>query len=407
MKTPQKSAFVMVLLLLPLLFGAEPAMATSTIRNAWVAIYTGSQSYTNATCALCHDETGGPNLGNNAYGERIRQGIASGLTNANAIRAAAGAASIKSNGGCARNIDEIYLSTQPGWTSGSGNQIFDPATGALVTSIAAPTGIGTLDPAVPLAAKGDFNGDCQSDILWENTANGYIYAWLMNGTTATTGNTISQGVSSEWKLGGVGDFDGDGKSDLVWQNTTTGAVYVWLMDGITVKAPTTGVPIQLGVPLQWTIVGVGDFNADGTPDILWQDTASGDVYVWFMNGTTVTNARYIAQGMGTSWKVVAIADLNGDAKPDILWQNATTGDVYMWFMNGTTVSGGRYLAQGMGTAWQVVGTADLNADATPDILWQNATGDVYFWTINGNGTTVSGGRYLAQGMGTWKVVGPK
>jgi hypothetical protein len=36
------------------------------------------------------------------------------------------------------------------------------------------------------------------------------------------------------------------------------------------------------------IAGSGDFNDDGNSDVLWRDT-SGNVAIWFMNGTTVPN----------------------------------------------------------------------------------------------------------------------
>jgi hypothetical protein len=42
------------------------------------------------------------------------------------------------------------------------------------------------------------------------------------------------------------------------------------------------------VPTTWSIVETGDFNGDGKSDILWRDT-SGNVGMWFMNGTTVLN----------------------------------------------------------------------------------------------------------------------
>ena len=46
-----------------------------------------------------------------------------------------------------------------------------------------------------------------------------------------------------------------------------------------------------------------DFNADTKPDILLQDTVSGDKYVWYMNGTTITGGDYIYRG-GQTWQVV-------------------------------------------------------------------------------------------------------
>ena len=43
-------------------------------------------------------------------------------------------------------------------------------------------------------------------------------------------------------------------------------------------------------PTTWTIVGTGDFDGDGKSDMLWRD-GSGNVAIWFMNGTVVTVVR--------------------------------------------------------------------------------------------------------------------
>ena len=42
------------------------------------------------------------------------------------------------------------------------------------------------------------------------------------------------------------------------------------------------------VASNWTIVGTGDFNADGMGDLVWRDT-SGNVGIWEMNGTNFIN----------------------------------------------------------------------------------------------------------------------
>src|ERR1035438_3268020 len=36
------------------------------------------------------------------------------------------------------------------------------------------------------AHTGDFDGDCKSDILWQHSVTGQLYAWLMNGTAVAS-----------------------------------------------------------------------------------------------------------------------------------------------------------------------------------------------------------------------------
>jgi hypothetical protein len=74
---------------------------------------------------------------------------------------------------------------------------------------------------------------------------------------------------------------------------TSGNVAVWEMNGTTVSNPNTaGVG---NVVTSFHIAGSGDFNGDGYSDVLWRDT-SGNVAVWFMNGTTVLNPNTAGVG---------------------------------------------------------------------------------------------------------------
>ena len=100
----------------------------------------------------------------------------------------------------------------------------------------------------------------------------------------------------------------------------------------------------------WNIVGVGDFNGDGKADILWQNSTSGEVYIWLMNGTTITSQGSPGT-VSSAWSIQGVGDYNGDGKADVLWRN-TSGEVYVWEMNGLTIA-----SQGSpGTAsspWQI------------------------------------------------------
>jgi hypothetical protein len=37
----------------------------------------------------------------------------------------------------------------------------------------------------------------------------------------------------------------------------------------------------------YTLVGTGDFNGDGSPDIVWRNTETGANAIWYMSGVTL------------------------------------------------------------------------------------------------------------------------
>ncbi|MER7581121.1 CAP domain-containing protein, partial [Kitasatospora sp. NPDC097691] len=75
------------------------------------------------------------------------------------------------------------------------------------------------------------------------------------------------GVGPPWSIAGCGDFNRDGSADIVWHNADTGETQIWLMNGNNiVQRPTVldehGEFIGVGPP--WSIAGCGDFNGTFT-----------------------------------------------------------------------------------------------------------------------------------------------
>jgi hypothetical protein len=175
----------------------------------------------------------------------------------------------------------------------------------------------------------------------------------MNGTTILNPSSTGLGnVPLNWTVVGVGDFNGDGKADILWQNTTSGNLAIYLMNGTTITSSATFA--NLGA---YSVVGIGDFNGDGMSDILLRDS-SGDIAIWEMNGTTITNPSSSSVGnISTVWSVAETGDFDGNGKSDILWRD-TSGDIAIWFMNGTTISSGAGLGT-ISTTFTIQGT---NAD---------------------------------------------
>ena len=251
---------------------------------------------------------------------------------------------------------------------------------------------GFLEPA----SRGDFDGDGNTDILWHNQSTGQLYAWLMDGTIQSSAMLLTpSSVNPVWQARGIVDLDGDGTNDILWHNQSTGALYVWLMNGTVQSSGAFLTPASVN-PV-WQVQGLADFNSDGKPDILWRHKTSGQLYVWFMNGTAQSSASFLTPSAvaSTAWQVRGLGDFNADGKPDILWHNQTSGQVYVWFMNGTALSSTSVLTPSgvANTSWRVAQVADFNGDGKPDILWRNQTsGQLYVWLMNG--TTQSLGTLL-------------
>jgi hypothetical protein len=162
--------------------------------------------------------------------------------------------------------------------------------GADIDAVQAATG-GTPTASAP---SSDFNGDGLADILWRDQGStGLIAAWLMNGASrmAATLTTPNSFPLLNWQIVGTGDFNGDGKPDILWRDTaSTGLLAVWHMDGTTLTSAAATNPPSFPL-LNWRVVGVGDFNGDGKPDILWREQAStGQIAIWYMNGVNLTSA---------------------------------------------------------------------------------------------------------------------
>ncbi len=174
----------------------------------------------------------------------------------------------------------------------------------------------------------------------------------MDGVTVTGTDLLPYiDPASGWTIVGRGDFNGDGKPDILWRNTTTGYNAVWYMNGKTV----TGVDFvpYLDPALGWSIAGVGDFNSDGKPDILWRNTSTGTNGVWYMNGITFISFAYLPGLAASGWTIEAVDDFNGDGKPDIIWRNTSTGDNAIWYMNGVTVTGAAFLPPEPDQTWKL------------------------------------------------------
>jgi hypothetical protein len=188
------------------------------------------------------------------------------------------------------------------------------------------------------------------------------------------------------------DLSADGKSDLIFRNSATGQISAWLMNGTASTATAGLVP-----PGNWTVTHTADFNGDGKADILYRND-DGSVTLWLMNGLSVAGSVGLL-GPNPDWSVSHVADFNGDGKADILWRN-TNGAVTLWLMDGINVTS-RLGLLGADPNWSVSHVADFNGDGKADLLWRNTNGAVTMWLMDG--VSVSSREDLTLADPNWRV----
>lgn len=214
------------------------------------------------------------------------------------------------------------------------------------------------DTSWKIVGSGDLDGDLWPDIVWQNTADGRVAAWLMIATSVKQASllSISEVPDLNWRIGAVGDFNEDGRADLVWHHEATRQTALWVMDGLRVLF---GTLLPAGSGAEWRLAGNGDFNGDGNLDLVWQNDADGRIAAWLMNGTQdVTEVRMSPPALeDTAWKIRAVGDLDGDGKPDLIWQHLTTGALGVWFMDGVSRVDGTLLSPPAvaDLGWRIVG----------------------------------------------------
>jgi hypothetical protein len=253
-----------------------------------------------------------------------------------------------------------------------------------------------------IVGVGDFNGDGTSDLVWQRADHVVTELQLFTpgsnassyGGGAIVNNAFTDGT---WSVAGVGDFNGDGDSDLVWQQAGTGLTEIQLLKGTNVVGG--GAIANNPFDTSWNIVGTGDFNGDGKSDLVWQQQGTGTVELQFLNGNTAIGGGAIVNNpFGAGWNVVGVGDFNGDGKSDLVYQQQGTGIVEIQFLNGLTPVGGgvvnSVLTENPALGFKVVGVGNFNGSGKPGLVLQSSVlGGTEVQLLNG--ITPAGGGVIA------------
>jgi subtilisin-like proprotein convertase family protein len=265
----------------------------------------------------------------------------------------------------------------------------------------------TLTVSAPgVGNKDDFNNDDKSDILWQDD-NGSVAVWFMDGVNLISASALNPGRLNDtnWRMFGTADLNRNGHGDILFQHSN-GSLAVWFMSGNTASSTALLQPSRVS-DANWRAFGTGDVNGNGHADILFQHT-NGSLAVWYMNGSTLVEARLLNPSNSGLWRAAAAGDFNGDGLVDLVFQHPD-GSVALWLMDGPnlllpTLTNPSHPGS---VDWRVVGATDLNGDGRTDLLFQHRVNNsVSVWFMDHMDVIESSLLNPSNPRGSWKIVAP-
>ena len=260
--------------------------------------------------------------------------------------------------------------------------------------VAGPVQQAFAGPTGGVVAVGDFDGDGDSDVMFKNNIDHEIATWRLENLAIFTGGGFG-GLSATLEVRGVAFFDGDKISDLLVWDSASNDLWIWFMGLNMAGQVTIADSAFLGNTGGQVPKAVGQFNPteDSGPDIVLQDGA-GNVGIWFtLNGVLVRGG--FVGNPSTAYDILMAGDFSNDGVDSIVFWNASAREVAFWDLTGELLPGGGgavEIARGSGfvldTGRSVLNdTGDLNNDSKDDLIVQLDNGDLWVWFMSADAMT--------------------
>jgi hypothetical protein len=157
------------------------------------------------------------------------------------------------------------------------------------------------------------------------------------------------------------------------------------------------------VGIDWRVAGFGDFNGDGTSDMMLRNAISGAFELYDINNNAITAAFHVGT-VGQDWLVAGFDNFGSNpGQTDMLLRNALTGEFEVYDIRNNAITSASSLGT-VGIDWLVAGFGPISATGHSDMVLRNAlSGAFEVYDIANNRITASAS--LGAAGQDWLVAG--
>lgn len=195
------------------------------------------------------------------------------------------------------------------------------------------------------AGDWDGSGNAQDVVARDGSGNLWLYTGAGRSAGFTSWRIIGRGWQGMSALFSPGDFNGDGTSDLLARRRSDGALLLYPGNGTGGFLPATR--IGNGWQVMTAFAPTGDFDMNGTIDFAAR-RSDGTLLLYLGNGHGgFAGTKVIGRGWQIFSAITGVGDWDGNGAPDLL---ARRTDGTLWDYPGNGASG-FYPSFRIGTGW--------------------------------------------------------
>lgn len=173
--------------------------------------------------------------------------------------------------------------------------------------------------------------------IYNASSGTYSLQSILSNNTSGTGNDWI-GITS-------GDFDNDGIAEIASIRNFDGGIFIWKINGIGGNYNFSSMIYDKtsGTNNQWSALTCGDFDKDGIPELAAVRNADGGIFVWkiLKSGNIYSLSGIVVQnssGQGNKWNGMTVGDFNSDGTKDLILHRDFDGAFFIFNVNGTSLT---------------------------------------------------------------------